>query len=213
MTCVLHIDKIGRLKPIKGSEYGLEEAWSRYTEGVLVKIHVIMTSTILAISGCAADEEAAKRTGSGDGSGMEQAEETDAVECPDQWEQEGDLWIDPILCAAWSPASSDRFTWHEAVSTQEAAEGGCNQFCDADLSTDYCAQLTLGGIDTWRVPNIDELGDLSRRVVPFADPVGFLWTIDSDSMDQLAWTADLSEAGMEALQDKSNPIEVRCLAY
>ena len=46
-------------------------------------------------------------------------------------EQDGELWIDPVECKIWSPMFND-ITWYEAVSSEEAQNGGCNQICDND---------------------------------------------------------------------------------
>ena len=177
------------------------------------KIHGILTWTLLACISCSEEPKDPAETDNGEDGGSDLQEETaDNVDCPDQWEQDGEIWIDPILCAAWSPLSEDRLTWHETVSAQEAELGGCINSCDAETETNHCADLELGGLDTWRVPTIDELGELSRRDAPFEELIGYLWTIDSDLVDDLAWTVDLSEAGMEVVQAKTNPNFVRCVA-
>ncbi|MBM74403.1 MAG: hypothetical protein CMK59_03310 [Proteobacteria bacterium] len=136
----------------------------------------------------------------------------DSIDCPQGWTQQGDLWLDPILCAAWSPPSDDLYTWYEAISTQEASQGGCSQVCDNDTETNYCADLELNDLE-WRLPTDLELEGLSTRTPPFADIyVGYTWTIKSDAMEELAWTVDLSQEGMSIAQSKTNPLYVYCIA-
>ncbi len=139
-------------------------------------------------------------------------EPTEAVSCPDSWtEGEDGEWYDPVACAAWSPVS-DTLNWHEAVSSAEANTGGCDTICDNDTDTDYCAQLSLGGLSNWRVPTISELEELATQAPPFTAMTYDLWSLNSDSMDNLAWTANLDQPGMSVLLEKSSGANVRCIA-
>ena len=88
--------------------------------------------------------------------------------CPSSWEQDGELWIDPVKCMIWSPMFND-ITWYEAVSSQEAQNGGCNQICDNDPDIEYCKDLELQGITNWRVPSIERLEDIVMRTPPFCN--------------------------------------------
>ena len=136
----------------------------------------------------------------------------DTVDCSDQWyEGEDGVWYDPIACVAWSPASQ-ALTWYEAVSASEADSGGCDTNCDVDPENDYCANLNLGGIGHWRVPRISEIEDLATRQPPFDSIMHDLWSIDSDSMDNLAWTANIDQPGMSVLLEKNSEANVRCIA-
>ena len=138
-------------------------------------------------------------------------QEQSAIEdCPSSWEQNGEVWIDPVACKVWSPMYED-ITWFEAISSEEATTGGCDQICDNDESINTCSDLELEGITNWRVPTIEELEDIVMRTPPFATE-GYLWSNTSDTMDDMAWSVDLSSAGMSVAAFKSNPQGVRCIA-
>jgi hypothetical protein len=130
--------------------------------------------------------------------------------CPSSWEQDGELWIDPVKCIIWSPMFND-ITWYEAVSSEEAVSGGCNQICDNDPEINYCGDLELQGITNWRVPSIEELEDIVMRTPPFVTE-GYIWSNSSDTMDEMAWSVDLSDAGMSIAAMKSNSQNLRCIA-
>ena len=134
-----------------------------------------------------------------------------SIDCPDQWSQNDDgMWYDPVACVAWSPLSPSQ-TWHESVSPTEASEGGCDQFCDLEETLNYCASLELGGLN-WKTPTIDQLKDLTTRQPPFTDLDFDLWSKNSDPVDELAWTANIEQAGMEISLYKTSEAYVRCLA-
>jgi len=136
---------------------------------------------------------------------------SNSVDCPERWEQsEEGIWYDPVACVAWSPLSPT-VTWHETVSAEEARDGGCDQFCDLDTDQDYCANLDLGGRN-WSTPTIDQLKDLTTRQPPFENVDYDLWSRDSDPVDELAWTANVEQAGMEISLYKTSEAHVRCVA-
>ena len=60
-------------------------------------------------------------------------------------------WIDPVECKIWSPMSND-ITGSEAVSSEEAQNGGCNQICDNEPDIWLFEDLELQGITNWRGP-------------------------------------------------------------
>ena len=138
-------------------------------------------------------------------------ENTEQVECAESWEQaEEGYWLDPTACVAWSPLS-DTLNWFEAVSSSEASTGGCDQICDLDEAVNYCADLSLGGL-SWRTPSIAELKDVTTRNPPFSNLDADLWSRDSDPLDELAWTANAEQPGMEISLDKTGLANVRCIA-
>ncbi len=139
------------------------------------------------------------------------SEET-SFSCPDSWAQEGDSWLDPVDCLAWAPLSDDNHTWHEAISPNEAINGGCSNNCDEDAENNYCTNLDLDG-RSWRLPSVSQLERLADRDLPFFDLEFSLWTMESASPESLAWTLDLSQPGAQMAQDKGNPQRVRCTAY
>ena len=57
---------------------------------------------------------------------------------------------------------------------------------------------------------IEELEDIVMRTPPFATE-GYIWSSTSDNMDEMAWTVDLSDAGMSIASMKSNPENLRCI--
>lgn len=143
-------------------------------------------------------------------SGVMNKEESAVENCPASWEQRGDIWIDPITCKAWSPMYTEK-TWYESVSSEEAEDGGCVQICDNDPEINFCSDLELEGISNWRTPSIEELEDIVMRTPPFVE-AGYIWSATSDNMDEMAWTVDLSDAGMSIASMKSNPENLRCIA-
>jgi|GEM_PF-2876167 len=133
------------------------------------------------------------------------------VDCGDQWEQdENGIWFDPVACAAWSPLSSAK-TWHQVVSSSEAENGGCDEFCDVEPDLNYCADLDLGGF-SWKTPTIDQLKDIVTRQPPFESLDHDLWSRDSDPIDEMAWTANADQPGMEVSLYKTSEAYVRCIA-
>ena len=133
------------------------------------------------------------------------------LECPDRWEtNENGIWVDPVTCSAWSPLSSAQ-TWHEVVSSDEANTGGCNDFCDAEPAINYCSQLDLGGL-SWKTPSIEQLKDIVIRQPPFDNLDYDLWSLDSDPVDEMAWTVNAEQPGMEISLYKTSQAYVRCIA-
>lgn len=136
---------------------------------------------------------------------------SNSIDCPEQWIQDDlGFWYDPVACVVWSPLSPE-LTWHEAVSASEASDGGCDQFCDIEPEYDYCADLDLANL-YWKTPSIDQLKDLTIRQPPFNDIDYDLWSRTSDPVDQLAWTANAEQAGMEISLYKTSGARVRCVA-
>ena len=156
------------------------------------------------------DKDGFNVPGGGNNSANEPSNESNNQrDCPEAWEQQGEVWLTPS-CAAWSPMVSG-FTWHEAINLSQATTGGCNATCDEEPDFNYCADLNLDGY-SWRLPTITELENLAMDYPPFTDVEGDLWSISSDSMDQLAWTANVDQPGMSVLLDKSASANVRCIA-
>ena len=129
-----------------------------------------------------------------------------------EWTQEGEVLVDPLTCKAWGPKTSS-MDWYSAVSPTEAIAGGCSSHCDDD-GEGYCEDM--GEIDglsgDWGLPSIEDLEELALRNAPFTDLSGDLWSLDSDSnMNQLAWTADLTQPGMEVTLGKDSGAYVRCM--
>ena len=117
--------------------------------------------------------------------------------------------MDP-QCASWSPMST-AMNWFSAVSPGEATNGGCDNYCDDEPNENYCEDLSLGGL-SWRLPTIAEIEDLAVRNPPFENPDGDLWSVTSDNMDQMAWTANIEQPGMSVLLQKDATANVRCIA-
>ena len=129
-----------------------------------------------------------------------------------EWTQTGEVQVDPLSCIAWGPIS-ETMDWYEAVSPTEAIAGGCTSHCDDD-GEGYCEDM--GEIDglagAWALPSIADLEALALRDAPFEELSGDLWSRTSDeNMNQLAWTADLSQPGMEIILDKGSGAKVRCI--
>ena len=136
---------------------------------------------------------------------------SNSIECPGEWSTDEDgIWYDPATCVAWSPLSP-AITWHETVSASEARDGGCDQFCDQDTEQDYCANLDLGRL-SWKTPSIDQLKDLTTRQPPFENTDYDLWSKSSDPVDELAWTANIEQSGMEISFYKTSEAYARCIA-
>lgn len=149
--------------------------------------------------------------GSNTQSSLEEGSSSNSFECPEQWAQDVEgAFYDPVACVAWSSISSE-LTWHETVNSAEASDGGCDQFCDLDEVSDYCANLEQSGLQ-WRTPTIDQLKDLTTRQPPFEDTDYDLWSRTSDPVDELAWTANIEQAGMEISLYKTSKAHVRCIA-
>ena len=164
---------------------------------------------LILLAACSEKELPNNRSNNGDSGNNEPSDE---ISCPDAWtEGEDGIWLDPFACAAWSPAS-DTITWHEAVSSAEATQGGCDSVCDEDTASNYCSDLTIGGYSNWRVPDIAEIESLATREPPFESIIHDLWSLNSDSMDNLAWTANIDQPGMSVLLEKSSAANVRCIA-
>jgi len=113
------------------------------------------------------------------------------IECSTSWEQSNDVWIDPNLCVAWS-SKSTAVTWSEAV--------------------EYCANLSEGSINSWTLPSLDDLEDMSLRNPPFTDLDGDLWSTDEDPNSGLVWTVNLSQPGMTILLGKDSTAYARCVS-
>lgn len=142
---------------------------------------------------------------------QEEAASSNSFDCPEQWGQDDEgTYFDPVACVAWS-ALSPELTWHETVSVTEANDGGCDQFCDLDEVSDYCANLEQSGLQ-WKTPTIDQLKGLTTRQPPFDDADYDLWSRTSDPVDELAWTANIEQAGMEISLYKTSQAYVRCIA-
>ena len=163
--------------------------------------------------GCSDDKDdlSTYQTGSGDNSSSEpNTTGGTQLECGDTWEEVDGVWIDPVLCTAWSSKTSS-ISWHEAISPAEAEGGGCTQFCDQDTVNNYCKDLEEGGYGSWKVPDLETLQDLSTRQPPFDDLQGDLWSSTSDSADELAWSVNLSQPGAPWALGKSDPADLRCI--
>jgi hypothetical protein len=133
--------------------------------------------------------------------------------CPyTEWTAIGEAWVDPLTCTAWGPQEGS-MDWYEAVSPEEAIAGGCSSHCDEDDSG-YCSDMEpVDGLDgSWALPSISDLEALALRAGPFEPLSGDLWSRSSDTyMNQLAWTADLDQPGMEVTLDKGSGAKVRCM--
>ena len=141
----------------------------------------------------------------------EDTSNTNSIDCTEQWEHDADgVWHDPVLCGVWSPLSPE-LTWHQAISSSEATDGGCDQFCDLDTAQNYCADLQLGGF-SWKTPTIAQLKDLTTRQPPFANTDYDLWSRTSDPVDELAWTSNIEQPGMDISLYKTSMAYVRCVA-
>ena len=127
------------------------------------------------------------------------------INCQSSWSEVDGVQIDPVTCLGWSARSAQEMTWHEAISADETAH------TDEDPSLDYCAQLSEGGWDDWRLPDAATLESLSTRSPPFDELDGHLWSRDSDTVDTLAWTVELSNPGLSLLLEKTQPAYVRCI--
>ena len=135
---------------------------------------------------------------------------TSSFNCPSEWTEQDGYAIDPVTCLAWSPIERD-IDWYEAVNPSQANSGGCSDHCDNN-DINYCADLTLGGISSWRLPSFDELKDLSLRSPPLEDLDGDLWSYTSDAQDGTAWTVNLFQSGMFFTLEKDSLAAARCVA-
>jgi hypothetical protein len=111
-------------------------------------------------------------------------------DCDDEWVLEDGVWVDPVLCIAWSSKST-------TVNWQEASE--------------YCGSNTEAGVTNWIVPSLEELEDMSLRLPPFDDLDGDLWSTDVDSNSGLVWTVNLAQPGMTILLEPGSSSFVRCV--
>ncbi|MGC6509072.1 MAG: DUF1566 domain-containing protein [Myxococcota bacterium] len=143
---------------------------------------------------------------------------SNAFNCSDGWTEQNGYFIDPVTCLAWSPLKRD-LDWYESVNPNQAASGGCSEYCD-DNDINYCADLTFGSISTWRLPSIDELEELSMRSPPFENHTteqssegldADLWSYNSDTFDDMAWTVNFAQAGMFFTLEKDTIAAVRCV--
>ena len=119
----------------------------------------------------------------------EPSTETESFECPSEWVSEGNIWLDPGLCIAWSERS-DTLNWDEAK--------------------EHCSGLSAGEFTGWRLPTSAELTDLSVRNHPLTLTEGDLW---SSTLDQigLVETVNLEQPGMTILLDKSAEAYTYCV--
>jgi hypothetical protein len=127
-----------------------------------------------------------------------------AVACDTSWSESNGVSVDPITCLGWSSRSTAQMTWHDAVSAAETSSSDASE-------TDYCADLSEGGRDDWRLPDVETLEDISRRSPPLEPLDGNLWSTSSDSVDELAWTVELSNPGLALLLGKDSEAYVRCI--
>ena len=126
-----------------------------------------------------------------------------SIACETSWSEVGGIQVDPISCLGWSSRSAETMSWHDAVSAAETS---------ADESErDYCAELSEGGRDDWRLPDVTTLEKLSTRSPPLEPLDGNLWSATSDTVDTLAWTVDLSNPGLSLLLGKEDEAHVRCI--
>jgi hypothetical protein len=134
------------------------------------------------------------------------ATETHAsIACDTSWSEVNGIAVDPITCLGWSSQSGAEMTWHDAVSAGETTSEDAS-------ATDYCADLSEGGRDDWQLPDVETLEDLSKRSPPLDPLDGHLWSASSDSVDDLAWTVELSNPGLALLLGKDDEVYVRCIA-
>ena len=130
---------------------------------------------------------------------------TAAIECEVDWIDVNGIVVEPIVCLGWSPRSADPMTWHEAISANETTHSD-------DDATDYCASLSFGGRDDWRLPDAGTLEYLSTHAPPLDEPDGDLWSSSTDTVaTDLAWTIDLSNPGISILLGKDSDAYVRCI--
>jgi hypothetical protein len=130
-------------------------------------------------------------------------------DCPSEWTEGNGYWVDPVTCTAWSSMTQE-LDWYQATNPSQAQDGGCNEHCDNN-DQNHCADMSLDGMDSWRLPSIDELEELSLRAPPIPDTEGDLWSFNSDSFDGMAWTANLGQEGMFFLLEKDTLAAVRCV--
>lgn len=128
-----------------------------------------------------------------------------AIDCQTSWSEVDGIQVDPVTCLGWSDRSPVEMTWHEAISADETTH------TDEDPDTDYCAQLTKGGRDDWRLPDAATLENLSTRSPPFDELDGHLWSRDTDTVESLAWTVELSNPGLSLLLEKTQTAYARCI--
>jgi hypothetical protein len=115
-----------------------------------------------------------------------------------------------VTCLAWSPPVAD-LDWYESVNPAQAQEGGCTENCDKNEDVNHCADLNLGGIDSWKLPSIDQLEDLSLRTPPMDDLDIDIWSYNSDTFDGMALTVNLFQAGMFLALEKDTLAGARCI--
>ena len=128
-----------------------------------------------------------------------------AINCEMSWSEVNGIQVDPITCLGWSVRSAVVMTWHEAVSAGETSHTD-------DSETDYCADLSEGGRDDWRLPDAATLENLSTRAPPLDELDGDLWSTTTDTaLDDLAWTVELSNPGLSLLLSKDSETYARCI--
>ena len=77
----------------------------------------------------------------------------------------------------------------------------------------YCATLNLGGLNSWRLPSLEELQQAALSQPDIPDVGGKLWSRKSgDGSTENAWVVDLSQPGLWLELPKSDDdIGVRCV--
>jgi hypothetical protein len=143
-------------------------------------------------------------TGCTDDAPADTAEPHASIACEMSWSEVGGIAVDPVTCLGWSSRSEEPMTWHDAVSAAETTSEDASQ-------TDYCADLSEGGRDDWRLPDVETLESLSKRSPPLEPLDGDLWSRSSDTIDELAWTVELSNPGLSLLLGKDDEAYVRCI--
>lgn len=133
-----------------------------------------------------------------------------SFDCPGEWTEQDGYFIDPVTCLAWTPPVVE-IDWYDSVNPAQAQEGGCTENCDKNEDSNYCADLNLGGIDSWKLPSIDELEDLSLRSPPMEDLDIDIWSYNSDAFEGMALTANLFQSGMFFALEKDTLAGARCV--
>jgi hypothetical protein len=146
---------------------------------------VIVVSIVLAaaIGSCSDPDKLSSNDAGGDtDSDTDSDTDTDSDSEPDSPEFacqciESGNWYDATTNLCWQdPYSESTMYWYEATGT-------AHESYNPDGATNYCGDLTQGGFDDWRVPDIDELfslvlgcvngaatGDLSPSTCGVSDP-------------------------------------------